>query len=183
VSTPFYLSYAALWLLIIAHSLLLLGVVRLVYQLQQEGIHGPRPVPGREAPTFSSVDLAGVPIRSEDFAGRLRALLFISPSCPSCSTTVTELQALSYKAQGSVIVICRGGRDACQQLVASQDLNVPVVADEDQRISQLFDISAVPMAIIIDEQNLIQSYGQPKRGEELQAMLAQAPISQAAGVA
>jgi len=30
-STPFYLSYAALWVLIILHSLVLLGVVRIVY--------------------------------------------------------------------------------------------------------------------------------------------------------
>ncbi|MGH2559553.1 MAG: peroxiredoxin family protein [Thermomicrobiales bacterium] len=184
MSTAFYLSFAALWVLVIAHSLLLLGMVRMVYQLQHAGSSSTRPLPGREAPSFSAVDLDGVPIGSAKFAGRLTALLFVSPNCPSCTATLAELKALNSKAQGNVIVICQAGRNDCEQFAASQEeLSPAMVADEDERISRLFDITAVPMAVIIDEHNVIQSYGQPKRGEELQEILARASSADAAGVA
>ncbi|HET8629148.1 MAG TPA: redoxin domain-containing protein [Thermomicrobiales bacterium] len=178
MSLPFYLSYAALWVIVILNTLLLLGVVRMVYQLQHSGGDG-KLKPGEEAPPFRAVDLAGTPVRSADFAGRLTALLFVSPTCPSCTTTLAEMDALRYKAQGNVIVICRAGRDDCARLAARHQLNVPTIADEDEEISRLFDISSVPTAVLINAGGRIQSYGNPMRGEDLEALFSQAPAPEA----
>jgi len=38
LSILFYTSYAALWILVILQSLILLGMVRIVYQLQKNGL-------------------------------------------------------------------------------------------------------------------------------------------------
>ncbi len=168
-SMPFYLSYGALWILVVLHSLVLLGVVRLVYQLQHSGTaagfsRDGRVSAGQEAPEFSAVDLAGTPISSADFAGRLRVLLFVSPDCPACTEVLEdEMAYLKHKAQGNLIVICRAGREDCARLVEQHGLEVPVVADADDQVSRLHGISAVPTAVLINADNRIQSYGQPDR--------------------
>jgi len=177
MSTPFYLSYAALWILVILQSLILLGLVRMVAQLQQGGVAGGSRdggmTSGQAAPPFSTMDLSGAPIDSTRFAGRLTALLFVSPTCSSCTTTLHELNALRDKANGNVIVICRAAHDDCMRLAEVHQLNLPVVADEDEHISQLYGITAVPTAVLINAHHQIQSYGQPER-EDLEAVFAPA---------
>ena len=183
-SMPFYLSYIALWILVVLQSLVLLGVVRIVYQLQQNGAtsgsHGVSL--GEEAPAFSAVAISGVPISSTDFAGRLRALLFISPDCPACTEILEDIEYLNHKAQGNVIVICRASRhQSCTQLVEQYEFTNPIIEDKDAHISQLYRISAVPTAVIIDANNIVQSYGQPPR-EELEEMLEKASEVEAQGL-
>lgn len=166
MTTLFYLSFAALWILVILHSLILVGVVRIVYQLQQSGtVAGRDDLSGKEAPAFTAVDLSGVTINSVDFTGHLTALLFVSPNCRSCMTTLEDMAYLNHKAQGNVIMICRAGREDCNKLVEQYKVTVPVVPDEADHISQLYAISSVPTAVLINANNRIQSYGQPDREE------------------
>lgn len=175
-SMPFYLSYAALWILVVLHSLVLLGVVRIAYQLQQNGAmgHSVGMSVGQEAPEFSVADLTGTLINSANFAGRLTALLFVSPDCSSCTEVLRDDMAyLKHKAQGHVIVVCRAGRQACLQLAEQFGLDVPVVADEKEHISHLYRISTVPTTVLIND-NRIQSYGQPN-GQELDQIIGEEP--------
>lgn len=163
---PFYLSYAALWILIILHSLVLLGVVRIVYQLQNNSSasHNTGMSAGEEAPAFDTVDLYGISISSADFADQLTALLFVSPDCKSCTTILEEdMEYLKFKAQGNVIVVCRAGPEVCTRMAERYGLDVPIVADEDNEISELYRISAVPTTVLINADKRIQSYGQPWR--------------------
>lgn len=178
MSLAFYVSYGALWILVILYGVILLGLVRMVSQLKQANSDKDGPRPDREAPKFSAMGLSGERIDSADFAGRSTALLFVSTSCSSCMLTLQEMEALSHKAKGNVIVICRADRDDCARLADSYGRDVPTVVDEDERISRLFDIPGVPTAVLIDERNRIRSYGHPIRGEELEELLAE----QVAGV-
>ncbi len=181
---PFYLSYTALWALVILHSLILLGVVRIVYQLQQTGTPTDRRSlrTGDEAPAFSATDLSGTSIRSTNLAGRPKVLLFVSPNCPGCVEMLEhDTEYLNHKAQGNMIIICQAGREDCIQLAKQYRLNMPIIADEDDQISRLYGISSVPMAVLINANNRIQSYGQPQR-EELGEVVEQALEAQAQGV-
>lgn len=174
--TAFDISYAALWILVILQSVILLGLVRMVSQLQQSGAtSNSTATSGEEAPQFSAVDLSGKTINNADFAGRLTALLFVSSRCPSCMTTLAELNALAYKSMGNMIVICRTGREDAEMLAETYKLNVPVIADEDDRISQLFGITSVPTAVLINARNRIQSVGYPLREELEQAFEVEKP--------
>jgi peroxiredoxin len=171
LSLPFGLSYAALWIVVILQGVILLGVVRMVYQLQRVGVSRLGNQRGDEAPEFSAVDLTGTMIRSVEFAGHLTALLFVSPSCRACSTTLAEMDALSYKTDGNMMVICQAERGDCIQLAAKYQLSVPTIVDDDRRISNLFSVATVPTAVLINEENHIHSYGHPMRGEEFEEML------------
>ena len=182
LSIQFYVSFAALWILVILHSLILVGVVRIVYQLQQSGVDtGSSDLSGKEAPAFTAVDLSGVTIHSTDFTGRLTALLFVSPNCRSCMTTLEDMAYLNHKAQGNVIMICRAGQEDCAKLAELYNVTVPVVADEDDHISRLYAISSVPTAVLINANNRIKSYGQPDR-EELERALEEASEEESQGV-
>jgi len=120
-------------------------------------------------------DTRGVAFDSRDTHDRPRALLFVSPSCDGCSVTLDELGALAMKAEGELVVVCRGAEDPCRRLAAAYELGVPVLIDYDQEISDLYEITGVPTAVLIDESNRVKSHGQPKRGEELVEMFGDEP--------
>lgn len=168
MSDPFALSYVALWLLVGFQTLVLVGLVRTVYQLQSGGTaEGSR---GREAPAFQGTTLNGAAFDSNELAGRVRAVLFVSPDCASCTLTLLELRALQARADGNLIVVCHSGAGECGRLAAEQELTVPVVADPDRRISGLYGVSSVPVAVLINADNRIEKVGQPER-EKLEQVL------------
>lgn len=173
----FYISYGALWILVILQSLILLGLVQVVHHLRKTGVTASS-FEGKEAPEFSAKDLSGVAITSANFTGRLTGLLFISESCQACLETLqNDIEYLYSKAQGNVIVICQAGRKDCARLVEQYGLAVPVVADEDNHISQLYGISSVPTVVFVNADNRILSYGHPKREELVEVLERAAPMA------
>lgn len=183
MSTAFVLAFVALWGLVILNSLVLLGIVRIVHRLQQESIGTAQGWIGRKAPPFQVEDLSGAPVGTNSFDGRVRALLFVSPSCRSCVASLEELDLLRRKAEGNVIVICQATHAECARLAATSQLDGHVVADEDKRIGKLFDVSALPTAVLISDDNRIQSYGEPLREDDPEDSLGQTTSARAAEVA
>lgn len=186
MTPPVVLSYIALWAVVVLDSLLLLGIVRIVSQLQRSRAEsgtrwGDRPEPGELAPAFRTVDLDGNPVSSDDFAGRLRALLFVSATCESCAPSLDELKALNHKAGHHVTVVCRGTAEECRALVERHGIWPATVVDEGYEISTLFGISKVPSAVLINSQDRIQSYGEPMRRDHMEAMLGSGEPAVAAG--
>jgi peroxiredoxin len=170
----FYLSYAALWALVIFLSLVLLGVVRQMYDLKRDepeaddGAHQR----GRPMPEFAAVDLDGEPVDSSAFAGRLTGLLFVGSDCETCALTLHDLEALEAKAENNLVVVCQGAREQCAELAEVYRIAAPVIADHDHEIADLFDVTSVPTAVIVDQYGQIARYGQPVGGEQLAEMIA-----------
>jgi methylamine dehydrogenase accessory protein MauD len=181
MSALFTLSYVALWILVVLQGLVVLGLARVVHRLQQDGaalatvpLDSER-LAGQEAPRISGVDVSGAPVDSGDLAGRLAAVLFVSPSCSSCTVTLDEMHALAGKVEGNLLVVCRGGTGECQQLARDYNITVPVVADVDEQIGKRFDVAGVPTAVLIGRSGRILRYGHPERAEELEGMLQETP--------
>ena len=173
MSSLFLLSYIAVWVMLLFQSLILVGLVRTVHQLQRGATLGVdvQSLRGREAPSFVAEDLAGVQVSSAAFEDQLRAFVFISPDCRSCSLTLAEMDALHWKAEGTVIVICRAGKDACRELVEKYNLETAVLVDEHNHVGDVFGISSVPAAVLVGEDNRIKVFGEPMRVEELEEIL------------
>lgn len=184
--TPFVLSHAALWVVVVLQGLLLLGLVRAVHQLQQAGPGSGQAaadgylLSGRPAPHLAAQDIFGNTVDSGSFAGRLTALLFVSPTCETCSVTLDDLDLLATKTAGNVVILCRATRDECKAMTESHGLTIPVVADEDLRISEAFKVMATPTAVLIGPSNRIVQYGHPLRGEELEEMLSNSKATEEA---
>ncbi|HEV3000788.1 MAG TPA: redoxin family protein [Solirubrobacteraceae bacterium] len=178
MTEAFYVSYALLWAVVALQTFLLLGMLRTLYTLQQQGVAAPPPPGGKEhlaghpVPAFTATDLAGERVDSDEVSRQLTALLFVSPECGTCAVTLDELEQLQVKAEGNVVVICRSDAASCRRLVDEHGLtSVRVVVDEDERVSELLGIDGVPTAVLVNEGHVL-TYGQPMRGDELEEMMA-----------
>jgi peroxiredoxin len=103
------------------------------------------------------------------YGGKSWAVLFVSPSCTSCYTTVAELKALGLKAEGRLLMVCRGSAAECAGFVEREAIDFNTLADIDDRISQAYAVTVVPIAVLVDADGHIQTYGYPER-EQLQAV-------------
>lgn len=107
MSLAFWISYAVLWLMVIGIGAILLGVLRTVYR--QGDISEAADVQGPHvAPAFRVADLDGNQFSNADIAGQLTALLFASPNCTSCMTTLEQLNALSSNLRAMWSSFARG---------------------------------------------------------------------------
>lgn len=170
---PFVLSYVALWVLVILQTLILIGLTRALYELRQ-GYEAARPrsLQGHRVPDFSAIDLSGSSVSTASLAGEPAALLFVSPNCPSCMVSLAELRALANDSTRGLVIVCRGGEADCRQLAVEYQLTVPVVPDEDGELMRLFGVSGTPIAVRINADGVIESYGEPVRGEDLEEFFA-----------
>ncbi len=168
---PLLISYGALWILVVVQGLILLGLTRALYEMREEYAEQSS-FRGRRVPQFAAVDVSGELVTSETIDGSPAALLFVSPDCSSCMVTLAELEPLATDAIRGLIVVCNGDDNDCRQLAQDHELTVPIVADVDGELMRLFGVSGTPMAVRIDEHGVIESYGEPARGEELARLLA-----------
>lgn len=165
-SIAFDISYGVLWLLVIVETALLIGLVRVMHELQQQGagLGGRHALTGEEVPSFEAVDTRGGSITNHDVADRV--MLFVATDCPACVTTLDELHVLEHKGSG-VVLVCNGDQEDCERLTAERRLEVPLIVDVAQSLAKKFQVSAYPTAVIIDEDGRIARYGAPSRDREL----------------
>lgn len=176
MSFPFWLSFGALWLLVLFMSLVLLGLVRTVYRLQRDGAlatGADGTLRGQPIPEFAATDLSGNAVTSASIAGRLTALLFVGSDCASCTMTLHDLAALDAKAD-DMIVVCQGEREACADLAETYRIVAPVVPDENLELSELFRIQTVPTAVIASTAGTIASIGHPLGRPQLEELIGEA---------
>jgi len=184
VSAPFVLSYVVLYVIVILQGILLLGAVRAIHELRRghvapeatEEPDGERLL-NQEVPSFTAVDVSGITVGTEQLRGRSSVVLFVSPNCPSCMLTLDELNAVSAKSNGNVLVVCGADAEDCRALARDYDLTAPVVADEGATLKKLLDVTSTPTAVLLNAGNRIVSYGHPVRGEELEEMMGQEAIA------
>lgn len=179
MTTLFYFTYALLAAIVIANSVVLLGVVHVVYELRQttdetsqeanilpaKASLASHLAPGSDAPDLVGTDVSGARVDSREFRGMLWAALFVSPSCSSCAVTLDEISALSWKVGGRVVVVCRGNAEECAAVATKHRVAVPTISDEDNEIAKMFGVAIVPLAVLISPAGTIQSYGFPSGGE------------------
>jgi peroxiredoxin len=177
LSLFFSASYLALWVLVIVDSLVLLGVVRIVYQLQlsarSESAHPLRP--GKEVPAFVAADLYGGRISTSDLAGRVTALLFVSPDCEACTDFLEILSSGKKELLQNLILVCRGAEEDCARLADQHHFTGSTIGDKDAYITRLYGISRVPTAVVVDADLTLRAFGSPP-AEDLQDILASAPV-------
>ena len=162
---PFYLSYAALWVLVVFETLVVIGLVKAHGHRHPEHVseqnHADEP-----APEFEATDIAGAPAGTSSLRGQRAALLFVSPDCETCSASPVQLEALKAKTRAKVVVVCRADRERCAAAAAGYDADVQVIADEDRAISELFRITATPTAITLTEDGRVASRGYALSGTD-----------------
>lgn len=182
-SLAFATSYVGLWLLVLFQTVLLLALTRNLYSRdpaqsarseQRDTTLAPRI--GDGAAAFRTVDaFTGSTVTEEIFAGKFTALLFVSPHCASCMTTLDELNALRHKARGNVVLVCGGNQEECARVVRRfEGLTLPTLIDSDNAIRNAYRVPGTPYAVLVNEVGKIEFSGQPQRHGEVEELLERA---------
>ncbi len=157
MTTAFYVSFIMLWVVTIVLFLLVLGLVRSVYDLRRQvsvAVGEPRRAPHFQAPT-----LDGVVIDTRDIAGTPYALLFVTPDCPSCRQAVTSLGPVRKRVGSNIVILCNGQPDDAARLARLVDADVRFTLDEGGAVGKAFGVTSSPMTVVVDEEGQIRSFG------------------------
>jgi peroxiredoxin Q/BCP len=122
-----------------------------------------KPDVGDPAPDFELPGTGGKTYRLSDYRGRKLILAFY----PGDSTTVCTKQFCSYRDQGDrlgslgaeVLGISSQSVESHEHWVKEQELNVPLLADEDKEVARAYGVAMGPMVrravFVIDEEGVI----------------------------
>jgi peroxiredoxin len=112
---------------------------------------------GAEAPAFELPDLLGRRVSLEQFRGRRVLLIFFSPTCPICQEMAPELGRLSPDSSDRPVpvIVTVGELEANRALVSEHGIRCPVLLDEANRVTALYQPEGTPAAYLIDEVGLI----------------------------
>ncbi|HWQ05241.1 MAG TPA: TlpA disulfide reductase family protein [Longilinea sp.] len=122
----------------------------------------PAPRQGFPAPEFTLNSLAGDPIRVEDFRGQVVVLNFWASWCPPCKAEMPAFEALQQAYHGEHVVILainttyQDDLAAATKFVADNQLSFPILMDKDGKVTDRYQVLAMPSSFFIDRKGVIQ---------------------------
>ncbi len=172
-NTFFYVSYAALWLIVAFQTIVLLEVVRRLAtgQIANEAVPpGSADLlrTGTPAPLFEALDLrTKAVVRSEVLQGKPAILVFVAPGCQACHLVSDEITGFGRDPGVQVAAICHGTSSECYEFAEEYLSTIPVLLDEAGSITDQFHVSGTPTAVMLDKKGRVLRYGVPQSAVRL----------------
>ena len=176
----FVVSYVVLWMVVVLESLLLREVLRGTVKfkrLREELSSRKRWSPASmTAPDFTVPILqTGKSLTTSDLKDQLSMLVFISAAhtSPFYASLNFALRGMWNKVQGHIYLVCHGNEASCGQIAKDYALfehtkdEVPILLDEDGKITAAFGITSTPQAVELDKDLRVRRRGQPVQDEPI----------------
>jgi peroxiredoxin len=108
------------------------------------------------APAFSLPTLEGTPISLADYRGKVVVLNFWASWCPPCRAEMPSMDQLyrSMKDKDFTVLAVNvesGGKSAVSSFMKKIPLSFPVLLDDTQNVSELYQVSGLPQTFIINK--------------------------------
>ncbi len=131
--------------------------------------------PGAEAPDFTATTLEGVPLRLEQWQGKVVVLNFFITWYRDAADHLDMMEELqdTYSQAGMRLLsisLDEGsrGRDQVTELVREKQVAHPVVLDPELAIAQLYGVRALPAIFVIGRDGKVAYYNEGySEGDEL----------------
>ncbi len=108
---------------------------------------------GTAAAPFELRSLDGRTVQSHELAGKVVILNFWATWCGPCKDEMPALERLRRQLDPSRVVLLTVTtdlqREGIKQFLATMDVRVPVLFDEDQDVSRAYMVRALPTTVII----------------------------------
>ncbi len=154
MSTLFYVSYAALWLLLLTIGVLVLllyrhfGVMSLgtLEGVQRDGL----PI-GSVAPPISGVTAAGQDTSWQPKRGQPQLLLFAAPDCEPCATVLPHVERLARAVNGGlgIAAVVPGPRDEVARFVERYRPSFPCLAEDGSGAFTRYRVRVTPFGFVV----------------------------------
>ena len=120
------------------------------------------PYEGRLAPEIGALDLEGHAVTVDALSGKPTVVVFWASWCGPCRKETPEVAALHADYGDRVHVVgVNAGEQATKAKTASTQLGMtwPVVLDPDGAVQRRYQVSAIPLVVVLDAQGLVRYRG------------------------
>lgn len=172
-------SNVALWLIVVALSVVVVVLVRQIGVLHERVapagalVTGSGPMVGDGAPEFSVEDWTGALRRVGGVSadGKSTLLFFLSPTCPVCKTLLPVLDSVR-RAERSwlrIVLASDGSRDEHEAFVREHGLErYPYVRSTELVLA--YRVGKLPHAALVDAQGVLRAKGLVNTREHLESL-------------
>ncbi|WP_157218029.1 methylamine dehydrogenase accessory protein MauD [Flavisphingomonas formosensis] len=167
-----------LWIVVIVQAIILVALLRQVGLLHERlGPVGALTLPGgpqtgEASPRFDLEAIDGRRVRIGGAAdGRTTLLFFLSPTCPICKSLLPVIKSIAREEGDALRVILASDGDvrAQQAMVEREKLEAfPLVLSTPLGLA--FQVSKLPHAVLIDENNQVAAKGLVNNREHLESL-------------
>lgn len=112
------------------------------------------------APDFTLKTLAGPNLRLEEYRGQVVLINFWASWCGPCRQEMPILDRLHqrYEDTGFAVlgVNVEGEASPAQKIVDKTKVTFPVLIDEGQLVSELYELEAMPSTVVVDRDGVVR---------------------------
>ncbi len=112
------------------------------------------------APDFTLPMLDGGNLRLQEQRGQVVLVNFWASWCGPCRQEMPLLDRMHQRYQDAGFVVLgvnvEGDKRLAQGLVQQTGVNFPILIDQDQKVSALYDVSAMPSSVVLDRNGVVR---------------------------
>jgi hypothetical protein len=152
--TLFYVSYVALWLLVLTMGVLVLLLYRHFGMMSLGTLEGVQrdglPI-GSVAPPISGVTAAGQDTAWQPTRGQPQLLLFAAPECEPCATVLPHVERLARAVNGGlgVAAVVPGPRGEVARFVERYRPPFPCLAEDGSGAFSRYRVRVTPFGFVV----------------------------------
>lgn len=160
MGTLFWVSYAILWLLLLAAVVAIFGLYQhfaRIYLSSDEGRAEQGPTVGNPLPDIALVDKEGRAAILQ-VTGKPSVILFVSMSCPVCRRIQDELRGLTSQVSPVEYIILSGSTlDEAREW--GRDLPATLLIDPSGKVTASLRIDAIPFCVSVASNGNVSARG------------------------
>ena len=128
---------------------------------------------GQPAPDFALKSVAGDNLRLSEYRGDVVMINFWASWCGDCREAMPALNDLyrRYREVGFELLSVNMDRkwDDAEEMARSLKMENPVLFDDGQKVSRLYDVEAMPVTVLVDREGVVRhiNRGYRRGGEQL----------------
>lgn len=112
------------------------------------------------APDFTLKSLQGNNLRLEEYRGQVVLINFWASWCGPCRQEMPLLDRLHQRYQETGFAVLgvnvEGKIKPAQELVDKTKVTFPVLIDADQKVSELYNLEAMPSTVVVDRNGVVR---------------------------
>jgi len=116
--------------------------------------------PENPAPDFTLKSLDGANLRLEEYRGQVVLINFWASWCGPCRQEMPVLDRLHQRYEGAGFAVLginvEGDAAPARELLSKMPVTFPVLIDEGQQVSELYDLQAMPSTVVVDRDGVVR---------------------------